>query len=387
MESIGVKESLRQVAEAIGWEAPKPPGRVYRGSGKVRAKGIGCGVKAVLTPSISGAVVHMNADGSVTVLSSTVEMGQGSETALAQMAAEELGVSIDKVRVHLPDTDVTPYDTITAGSRSTYHMGNAIRGAATQIKQQLFEVAADELEADAADLVMRNERIYVRGDEQRGLTIPQVFAAKLGALGTNLVGEATYKTVADPMDHDTGHSEKSTEFWFSGATAVEVEVDTETGRVEVLRFVAAADVGQEVNPHHCRQQIEGAAVVTLGLTFYEWMNVDQGQVTNASFLDYQLPSLKDLPPEMLSISVEVPHPTGPFGAKGVGESGTLSVQASIANAIYNATGVRMKDLPITPEKVLRALESPQHAHGPAPLRDPGDLDGSATQNVGATEVP
>jgi len=356
-----VKQSLRQVAEAIGWDPPRPPRRVYPGSGPLRGKGLACGVKAVLTPSISGAVVHMNADGSVTVLSSTVEMGQGSETALAQIAAEELGVPIQKVRVHLPDTDVTPYDTITAGSRSTYHMGNAIRRAAGQIKQQLFEAAAEVLEANPEDLVLRNERIFVRGAEERGLTIPEVFAVKLGALGTNLVGEATYKTIAEPLDHETGQSKKSTEFWFSGATAAEVEVDPETGQVRVLKLVAAADVGKEVNPHHCVQQIEGAAILTLGLTFFEWMNVDQGQVTNASFLDYQLPSLKDVPPEIVALSVTVPHPDGPYGAKGVGESGTLSVQAAIGNAIYNAVGVRVKDLPITPEKILRALRAAEQS--------------------------
>ncbi|HZU05059.1 MAG TPA: xanthine dehydrogenase family protein molybdopterin-binding subunit [Chloroflexota bacterium] len=361
MISIGVKQSLRQVAEAIGWDPPRPPRRVYPGSGPLRGKGLACGVKAVLTPSISGAVVHMNADGSVTVLSSTVEMGQGSETALAQIAAEELGVPIQKVRVHLPDTDVTPYDTITAGSRSTYHMGNAIRRAAGQIKQQLFEAAAEVLEANPEDLVLRNERIFVRGAEERGLTIPEVFAVKLGALGTNLVGEATYKTIAEPLDHETGQSKKSTEFWFSGATAAEVEVDPETGQVRVLKLVAAADVGKEVNPHHCVQQIEGAAILTLGLTFFEWMNVDQGQVTNASFLDYQLPSLKDVPPEIVALSVTVPHPDGPYGAKGVGESGTLSVQAAIGNAIYNAVGVRVKDLPITPEKILRALRAAEQS--------------------------
>ncbi len=387
MESIGVKESLAKVAEAIQWEPPRPPQRVFRGSGVHRAKGLACGVKAVLTPSISGAVVHMNADGSVTVLSSTVEMGQGSETALAQIAAEELGVPIERVRVHLPDTDVTPYDTITAGSRSTYHMGNAIRGAAAQIKQQLFEAASEELEADPEDLVLRHERVYVRGNEQRGLTIPQVFAAKLGALGTNLVGEATYKTIADPMDHETGQTQKSTEFWFSGASAAEVAVDTETGRVSVLRFAAAADVGQEVNPHHCVQQIQGAAILTLGLTFYEWMNVDQGQVTNASLLEYQIPSLKDVPPEMAAVSVEVPHQRGPFGAKGVGESGTLSVPAAIANAIYNAVGVRIKDLPITPEKVLMALASPDHEHGGPPLEIPADEAFTATQNINIPDAP
>jgi CO/xanthine dehydrogenase Mo-binding subunit len=387
MESIGVKQALEKVAEAIEWEPPKPPRKLVPGSGPVRAKGIACGVKAVLTPSISGAVVHMNADGSVTVLSSTVEMGQGSETTLAQIAAEELGVPIHKVRVHLPDTDVTPYDTITAGSRSTYHMGNALRQAAGQIKQQLFEAAAEELEANPADLDLRNERVYVRGAEERGMTIPEVFRAKLNALGTNLSGESTYKTIADPMDHETGQTTKSTEFWFSGATAAEVEVDPETGRVAVLRFVAAADVGQEVNPHHCRQQIEGATLLTLGLTFYEWMNVDQGQVTNASLLEYQLPSLKDLPPELIGVSVEVPHDDGPFGAKGVGESGTLSVQATIANAIYNAVGVRVKDLPITPEKVLRAIHDARHEHGAAPLQPPAAQDPPASKNVTTPSAP
>jgi len=387
MESIGVKPSLEKVAEAIDWEPPRPPRRIFAGAGPQRGKGIACGVKAVLTPSISGAVLHLNADGSVEVLSSTVEMGQGSETTLAQIAAEELGVPIEKVRVHLPDTDVTPYDTITAGSRSTYHMGNAIRLAAGQIRQQLFEAAAEQLEAAPADLELRHERVYVRGAEERGLSIPEVFRAKLNALGTNLSGESTYKTIADPMDHETGHTTKSTEFWFSGATAAEVEVDPDTGKVTVLKFAAAADVGQEVNPHHCRQQIEGASILTLGLTFYEWMNVDQGQVTNASLLEYQIPSLKDLPPELVAVAVEVPHEGGPFGAKGVGESGTLSVQAAIANAIYNACGVRIKDLPITPEKVLRALHDARHAHGAGPLEPPAVQDPAASQNVNIPDAP
>lgn len=385
MLSIGVKPALRKVAEAIGYTPPRPQ-RVPPGSGRVRGKAVACGVKAVLTPSISSAIVEMNADGSVTVLSSTVEMGQGSETALAQIAAEELGVPITKVRVHLPDTDVTPYDTITAGSRSTYHMGNAIRGAAKQIRDQLFAAAAEVLEAAPEDLVLRDERIYVRGAEERGLTIPQVFAAKLGALGTTLVGEHVFKTIADPLDHETGQSKKATEFWFSGATAAEVEVDTDTGQVHVLQFVAAADVGREVNPHHCEQQIAGAAILTLGLTFFEWMNVEQGQVTNASLLEYQLPSLKDVPPRLDSVSVTVPHPDGPYGAKGVGESGTLSVQPTIANAIYNACGVRIRDLPITPEKVLRALHERARAHG-AEVAPPAARQPAAVENVGATEVP
>jgi CO/xanthine dehydrogenase Mo-binding subunit len=127
--------------------------------------------------------------------------------------------------------------------------------------------------------------------------------------------------------------------------------------------------------------------VALGATFYEWMNVDQGQVTNASFLDYQLPSLKDVPPELIAATVEVPHPDGPFGAKGVGESAALSVQAAIGNAVYNAVGVRVKDLPITPEKVLRALHDRAPEHGPPDLAPPAHQQPPASENVGATDVP
>lgn len=355
MESLGVSQALEKAAEAIAWEPPRPPQRVFPGAGPFRGKGIACGVKAVLTPSVSGAVLQMNADGSVTVLTSTVEMGQGSDTTLAQMAAEALGLPLHKVRVHHPDTDVTPYDTITAGSRSTYHMGNAIRGAAQQLKDQLFAAAADTLDANPADLVLQDERVFVAGAPERGLTIPQVFRAKLGAMGTTLVGETTYQTHAIPLNPETGQTTKSTEYWFSSATAAEVEVDPDTGQVKLCKFVAVCDVGQEINPAHCVQQIEGGAMVALGATFHEWMATDEGQVTNATFLEYQLPSLKDVPPELVALTVQVPHKDGPFGAKGVGESGALSVQATISNAIYNAVGVRVTELPITPEKVLRAL--------------------------------
>ena len=184
IHACGLKESVQRAAEAVGWGQPS---EAASGT-KRRGKGIACGVKAVLTPSISGAIVILNADGSANILSSTVEMGQGSESALAQIAAEELGISHDKVHVVQPDTDVTPYDTISAGSRSTYHMGNAVRMAAAKVKAELFEAVAGKLEIDPADLESADGRVFVRGAEERGMTVTEAFLAKFGSLGHHHCG-------------------------------------------------------------------------------------------------------------------------------------------------------------------------------------------------------
>ncbi|MDH3443213.1 MAG: xanthine dehydrogenase family protein molybdopterin-binding subunit, partial [Deltaproteobacteria bacterium] len=232
VRSFGVKQAIQEAAKAVEWTEPKP----LQSGTKLRGKGIAAGVKAVLTPSISGAIVIMNADGTVNVLSSTVEMGQGSETMMGQIVAEELGVSFDKVHVVQPDTDITPYDTITAGSRSTYHMGNAVRMAAGKVKAVLCEAVGKKLEVNPEDLVAQNERIHVRGSEERGMSISEAFLVKFGSAGTTVTGEATCQPEAIPMDPETGQSEKCTEYWFPSATSVEVEVDTETGKVKVLQF-------------------------------------------------------------------------------------------------------------------------------------------------------
>lgn len=357
VRSFGVKQSIQEAAKAIEWSKPRV---VQRGT-KLRGKGIASGVKAVLTPSISGAIVIMNADGTVNVLSSTVEMGQGSETMMGQIVAEELGVSFDQVHVVQPDTDITPYDTITAGSRSTYHMGNAVRMAAGKIKAELFRVVAKRLEVNPDDLMARHGRIFVQGTEERGMTISEAFLAKFGSLGTTLTGEAICQPEAIPLDPETGQSEKCTEYWFPSATAAEVEVDTETGKVKVLQFYSVGDTGTAINPKHCEQQLLGSAITHLGLTLFEEMVFDEGQLINGSLLDYQIASIKDMPQSFRSIVVEVPHETGPFGAKGVGETGALTVSAAIANAIEDAIGVRIRELPITPERVLRALAAQSQA--------------------------
>jgi CO/xanthine dehydrogenase Mo-binding subunit len=351
VRSFGIKQAIRQAAQAIAWSQPRP---AHDGT-KRRGKGIAAGVKAVLTPSISGAIVILNADGTANVLSSTVEMGQGSETTLGQIVAEELGIALEQVHIVQPDTDVTPYDTITAGSRSTYHMGNAVRMAAAKIKADLFAVVASKLEVDPDDLVARKGRVFVRGIEERGMTVSEIFLAKFGSLGTTLAAEAVCQPVADHMDPETGQSEKCTEYWFPSATAAEVEVDSETGHVKVLQLFSVGDTGTAINPTHCEQQLLGAAIMHLGLTLFEEMIFDEGQLVNGSFLDYQIASIKDMPESFRPIVVEVPHESGPFGAKGAGETGALTVAPAIANAIDDAIGVRIRDLPITPEKVLRAL--------------------------------
>ncbi|MET0503076.1 MAG: xanthine dehydrogenase family protein molybdopterin-binding subunit, partial [Candidatus Binatia bacterium] len=260
VRSFGIKEAIRKAAEAIEWSQPRP---MQMGT-KRRGKGIAAGVKAVLTPSISGAIVILNADGTAHVLSSTVEMGQGSETTMGQIVAEELAISVDQVHIVQPDTDVTPYDTITAGSRSTYHMGNAMRMAAGKIKKELCEIVGSKLEVDPDDLAARNGRIFVRGMEERGMTIGEIFLAKFGSLGTTMAAEAVCQPTASYMDPETGQSEKCTEYWFPSATAAEVEVDTETGQVKVLQLFSVGDTGTAINPRHCEQQLLGAAIMHLG---------------------------------------------------------------------------------------------------------------------------
>jgi CO/xanthine dehydrogenase Mo-binding subunit len=348
MHSAAVVECLDQVAEAVRWTEGLPAGDGRYAYGK----GIAVGVKAVITPTISGAVVHLNADASASVLSSTVEMGQGSDTILPQIVAETLGLPAGRVSMVHPDSAVTPYDTITAGSRSTYHMGNAVRLAAVRIRDQLFETVARELECSIDDLELRAGQVHLRGNPASGLSIPEIFDRRLGSRGTTLTGEVTYQTQWVPFDKGTGQSPSVTEHWFAGATAVILRVDRWTGRMHILKMAVAGDVGRAINPALCRQQLEGAAIMGIGQAFFEEMVFDQGQLTNGTLLDYQLPSLLDLPDELVAIVVEDPHRTGPYGAKGVGETGILATTPAISNALADATGIRLRSLPLTPERVL-----------------------------------
>jgi CO/xanthine dehydrogenase Mo-binding subunit len=342
---------LDAVGEAIGWDRPLPGGtaRLRRG------RGVAVGWKAVLTPTVSGALVQLNADSSATVLTSTVDMGQGSDTVMTQIAAEVLGLDVGAVVVVHPDTDVTPYDTITAGSRSTYHMGNAVRLAAERVRDQLLEVASRELETPAAELVLEAGGVRRRAEEVPRLAVPDLFQAHLGALGATLTGEATYRTEWTPYDGD-GQSSRITEYWFAGAAGAEVTVDVETGRVRVDHLAVAADVGRAINPRMCRQQLYGGALMGLAHALFEELVFDEaGRLLNGSLIGYQLPSIRDAPRRATALLVESPHRGGPFGAKGIGETGILAAAPAIGNAVRDATGARITRLPLTPQRVLEAL--------------------------------
>ncbi|HYY87680.1 MAG TPA: xanthine dehydrogenase family protein molybdopterin-binding subunit [Chloroflexota bacterium] len=351
VHSAAVVECLDRVAEAVEWTGRRRAAEARYAYGK----GIAVGVKAVITPTISGAVVQLNADASATILSSTVEMGQGSSTIMPQIVAETLGLDASRVSMVQPDTAVTPYDTITAGSRSTYHMGNAVRLAAERVRDQLFDTAAAALECAPEDLVAHDACVSQRGNPSARLSIADIFDRRLGSRGTTLTGEVTYQTQWVPFDHDTGQSPAVTEHWFAAATAAEVRVDRWTGRIHILRLAVAGDVGRAINPAQCRQQLEGAAIMGIGQALFDEMIFDEGQLLNGTFLDYQLPSVLDLPDELIAIVVEERHRAGPYGAKGVGETGILTTTPAIANALADATGVRLRSLPLTAERVLLAL--------------------------------
>ena len=345
LQSVGIKECIRKVAQAIRWGER---------SGEHRGKGIGTLYKMTQTPSSSAAFVKMSEDGSVEVLSSTVDLGQGHQTVLAQIVAEELGVDIRNVKVALADTNMTPFDHGTASSRSTFHMGNAVKQAAADAREQLFEVAAEQLEVRSDDLEARGGFIYVKGSST-GVPISAIPMGITYGRGKPIIGRGTYSVPdATPLDLETGQGRRPSVFWLYGAQAAEVEVDPSTGKVEVLQVAAAHDVGRVLNLLNCEQQIQGAVVMGTGITLMEELLIQEGKPANTNFRDYRLPTSMDIP-EVNSMFVEATHEEGPYGAKGVGEPALAPTAPAIGNAVYDAIGVRIRDLPITPEKVLKAL--------------------------------
>jgi CO/xanthine dehydrogenase Mo-binding subunit len=333
MRDAAIGEVLEAVAARMNWDKP-----FDHGTGVVRrGRGIAIGFKASISPTTSAAIVNISADGSVALYMSTVDMGQGADTAMALIVAEVLDLAAENIRVVLPDTDVTPYDMGTLGSRSTFHMGNAVRLAA--------EDARNRLQALAVEAGLPPGTNY---------SAAEIFRKRYGMQAGNVVGTGTYIPTYAPPDATTGASTNVTPFWMVGGTGAEVEVDTETGHVRVTRLVNVADAGTPLNPAVARTQLSGAAIMQLGFTLHEKMEFDGGQVTNASLADYKIPGLHDIPP-MEAELVEAEQKTGPFGAKGLGESGTFAVSPAIANAIHDAVGVRLTELPLTPEAVLWAI--------------------------------
>lgn len=349
LHAIPIREALLRVADELAWKAPA----ASPGAGRARGKGLACMIKSTMTPTVSAATVKMEEDGSVSVLTGTVEIGQGSDTVLGQMAAAVLSVDPSRINVVHSDTAVTPYDQSTSSSRSTFSMGNAVRQASGEVREQLMELAAKALEVSATDVVLDDGHAYPQGAPSRRISYAAIFRHRFGMGVGSIMGRGLFKTEGG-LDPETGQG-KASAFWFSGAGGCEVEVDTETGVVTVLKYVAAVNAGKVINPRLAQGQVEGSVLCALGHTFYEEMLYADGVLLNPNFMDYRLPTAFEMPRNVKTILLEDPHPEGPFGAIGIGETAIAPVAPAIANAIYRACGVRIYELPITPEKVLRGL--------------------------------
>ena len=360
LASVGIADCLERTAAAIGWRGKEEQAVPEAEKQVVRGKGLAVTIKSTTTPTTSSANVRLNADGSAILLTSSVDMGQGALTSLAQIVGDELGLPFEKVSVSLPDTDLTPYDKSSSSSRTTFHMGQAAQRAAGEIRNQLLEVGAKKLEARIEDLEVRDGAVWVRGVTHKRLSITEIFRARFGSSVGSMFGGYCFKTEGG-LNPKTGKG-KAAAFWFFSACGVEVEVDTETGKVRVLRIVTAVDTGKAIHPKQCGLQNEGSMLSGMGSALFEEMVYDNGQPTNSNFLDYTLPSMEDQPLEFHSVLVETPHPEGPSGAKGVGEAALPPVAPAIGNAIANALGgIRIRDLPVRPDKIVAALKAIKEA--------------------------
>ena len=356
--SVGVADCLKRTADALGWKGKEEQAPVVSGNSLVRGKGLAVTIKSTTTPTTSSASVRLNADGSAVLLTSSVDMGQGALTSLAQIVGDELGLPFEKVTVSSPDTDMTPYDKSTSSSRTTFHMGQAAQKAAREIRNQLLEITARTFEARVEDLELKDATVCVRGVPEKRMSIAEVFKARFGSSVGSMFGGHCFKTEGG-LDPKTGKG-KAAAFWFFSACGAEVEVDVQTGKVRVLRAVTAVDAGKAIHPRQCDLQNEGSMLSGLGSALFEEMVYDNGQPINSNLLEYMLPSMEDQPVDFTSFIVETPHPDGPYGAKGVGEAGLPPVAPAIGNAIANALGgVRIRDLPMKPDKIVAALRAAQ----------------------------
>jgi CO/xanthine dehydrogenase Mo-binding subunit len=328
------------------------------------AKKRGTGIAAVNYPTgmnlggdPSQALIHATTTGNFVISLSSTDLGQGLKTVIAQIGAETLGVPFENVWIDTADTDTGPHCMGTFASRATHRVGNAVIKAATEARQAMLEVAADELEADSADLDTDGTGfIFVKGSPDRKIHLVDLALAAHFKYGKTIAGRGMYMKPKSDVDPETGKMDPdSTEA--HACTVAEVEVDTETGEVTVLSLKSAYEIGQQVNPALVEGQITGGSFMGMAHALYEttYPYYPAIDYSPGSFSEYVLPGPIELP-EIESVVLEYPSVNGPYGVKGLGEMTANSPIPAIVNAIHNAVGIRITELPITPEKVLRALE-------------------------------
>lgn len=338
-------ELIEEAATAIGWDKEPPTDLPLN---RARGKGLGVMLKSTVTPSRSEARVVLDDDGEVVAYASSVEMGQGAAATLLQILSHHLGMGPEHIRLVHPDTHTTPFDTTTSSSRTTFAMGAALQKAATELKRKLSDLASRLLEADVADLVHEDGGVSVVGQPMTRLGYSDILR-KSGL--SELDAEGVFQSEGS-LDPETGRG-RHTVHWHQGAAGVEVEVDLDTGKVEIVRCHGVAWAGRVVNPLRARQQNEGSAIWGTGLALFEELVFDEGQMVNPNLSDYMIPSILDIPRRLTTREMESPHPDAEL--HGLGEMVVPAVPPAVGNAIYAATGVRVRDLPITPERVLRGL--------------------------------
>jgi xanthine dehydrogenase molybdenum-binding subunit len=362
LDSYRFGECLYKGAERFGYEAGKPAA-----NGSTRRRGVGFACHPLWVsgcvgfPDIyehSGAIVKINPDGSADLATACVDLGSGQNVTLCQIVAEELGIEAGDVRLTYADSNTVPFDAPTHASRATYAAGNAVKAAAAEAKQRLRAVAANLLEANPADLEVAGGKVFVKGSPETSVTVAEVSAR----------AESPFIQFTDQGPVPTDLKEKGSIIGVSSlappsnpspcaALFVEVEVDTDTGVVDVLRAVYAHDLGRTINPLAAEGQVEGGLQQGLGYALMENLQFDPdtGACVSGDFLDYKIPTAVEMPRQIESVFIESNEPSGPFGAKSLSELCVVVPAPAIANAIYNATGVRVRDLPITPEKILAGL--------------------------------
>ena len=363
LASYKIEECLRQGAERIGFDKRKAAGS----STGLKKKGMGFACHPLWVsgcvgfPDIyehSGATVKLNRDGTADVISACVDLGSGQITMLSQMVAEELCLRADQVRIVYADTDTAPFDAPTHASRATYSAGLATIAAAQEAKKKLFQAAAAVMEASAEDLILEDGNVMVKGVPDSAVPMVDIIAR----------AESPYIQVGEQGPAPTTIAEKGTIIGSAsqappsnpspvGAQFIELEVDTETGEIEIQRVVYSTDIGQVIHPKSAEGQVEGGFQQGMGYALMENLQFDEetGACLSADFLDYKMPTAMEMPSNIETIFIDSNEPSGPYGGKSMSEMALIVPAAAIANAVYNAIGVRITDLPITPEKVLRAL--------------------------------
>lgn len=342
LESCAVEECMDKCREMIGWDEKFPSKDM--GNGKVRGVGVGISMQGsgISSVDVGSVTIKVSDEGHYNMMIGAADMGTGCDTTLAQIAADCLDCDVDDIVVYGVDTDISPYDSGSYASSTAYVTGNATIKACTELRKKICAIGARLLEVEADAVDFDGTYIFVKGEEEKKVTLKEVSTKNMTGCELNLEATASHSSPKSPPPFM--------------ASMAEVEVDTETGEIKLVDFVSCVDCGTPINPALVKIQVEGGVAQGIGMALYEDVTyTEKGMIVENSLMQYKIPSRLDLPTFRTEIAAGSYEPTGPFGVKSVGEVVINTASPAIAHAVYNATGVRIRELPITPEKILRGL--------------------------------